>query len=259
MAFDRWEDYFYPGTRVLRNLEGITDPDALRDYEYEISTDVDASIRRGEITVARTFDGDHLRALHRELFGELYEWAGQNRTVGLSKDGIEFASPQLIDTYLADAARIIDGVPWETVDRDTFAEQTARVYAHINQAHFAREGNGRAGKLFLHQLSERTPYRLDFARIPKQVWDQRSALSGPDRGAHTPDHTLLVPVFAHITIDRPASPDPEQESPARRAARIARRGYPRPVTDITRDSNAGPRPTRRDTPRPGRDRGDYER
>ena len=111
-------------------------------------------------------------------------------------------------------------------------------------AHPFREGNGRAAKLFMSQLAELTSYDFDFQAVEPAVWNQRSALSRPDRGAYTPAHRELIPVFRHITIDRPTTPPSSViNDAALRAARLANRDHPTdPRTAGTRSAGHGKAP-----------------
>ena len=68
------------------------------------------------------------------------------------------------------------------MDRDTFAERAASVFAYFNQAHPFREGNGRTGKVLMEHVAELSQFTLDFARVTPEVWNNASMLSGPDLG-----------------------------------------------------------------------------
>lgn len=80
-----------------------------------------------------------LQAIHRWLFEEIYEFAGQTRTLNLAKGGFRFASA----IYLDDALRQISGMPQETFD------QIVAKYVEMNIAHPFLEGNGRATRIWL--------------------------------------------------------------------------------------------------------------
>lgn len=262
-----WNDYFWPGTTVLINKRGLADQTQLDQFEYFRAAVREQEIRSGTVPIDRTFDARHLQALHAHLFVDVYEWAGQYREVEMSKGRLAFATPDRIGSYLADTAHIIATTAWPELDRAAFVEQSAKVYAYINTAHCFREGNGRAGKLFISQMAEMTRYDIDYAKIDRALWNQQSEFSRPDLGQYTPHHHELVPVFDRITIARPGLPpaDPRFES-ARQAAKFARRDHPTHPRDATR-SRGTTSPGASDPPaagrppgsRPGRDTDDYGR
>ncbi len=202
----QWDDYFWPGETVLANLLGEHDKLALQDAEYQITTMRQEEIERGDIAINRTYDGPHLQAIHRALFADVYDWAGEIRQIGISKDFTEFAPPQRIGIYLNDVARVVRDTSWQSIDRDDVVANAARVYALGNVAHPFREGNGRAMKLFVNQVVEQAGYKFDFDAIDKDVWDQRSMLSMPDRGGHEPFPDEIAPVFAHVIRELPPPP-----------------------------------------------------
>lgn len=117
---------------MLRNLYGERDGDVLAAREYVETSKQQFDIERGAVKIPRTYDAEHLRAIHKQLFGNVYEWAGEYRTVGMVKNGTPFAHPNDIPRYLADAGRIIRGADWSRMDRDQFASAAASTYAYIN-------------------------------------------------------------------------------------------------------------------------------
>lgn len=73
----------YPGTTVLRNRLDLTDDQALHDAERTLS-----EIAAGSIDFALPpYDLTYLQRIHRTLFEDVYEWAGELRTVDISKGG----------------------------------------------------------------------------------------------------------------------------------------------------------------------------
>ena len=84
----------YPGMTVLINKFDIHDEEKLNEIESVIS-----STRYAEwlnAPQAATFDFDHYKAIHRFLFSDLYEWAGEIRTVNISKKGTQFTPAENI-------------------------------------------------------------------------------------------------------------------------------------------------------------------
>ena len=77
-----WEAYFYPGSyqHVMRNKPGIKDPAALSLYEHRIITRRGYELTKNPELIARTFDAEHLKAIHRYLFQDVYDWAAVSYT-----------------------------------------------------------------------------------------------------------------------------------------------------------------------------------
>lgn len=252
--FDSWESYFYPppdgGT--LRNLFDERDRDVLRTLEYGATFRRQRQIERGDVTIARTYDGAHLQAVHRHLFQDVYEWAGEYRTVNMAKgSGRAFGDVRTgeVDRYLGDAHRLVTGTEWGRLGRDDFAAKAAEVFAYVNQAHPFREGNGRASKVFMEHVTELSGFELDYSRVAPDVWNQASDLSRPDLYDYEPVPDSLVPVFGQIAVERtPASSPVVGEASRARSPMSA--SYPRPATQAPHPSTQQPtdRPRR---PRPG--------
>ena len=80
-----------------------------------------------------------LQQIHAYLFGGLYDFAGQIRTVNIAKAGFQFAMAQYLSQTLADVERMPE---------DSF-ENIIDKYVEMNVAHPFREGNGRATRIWL--------------------------------------------------------------------------------------------------------------
>ncbi|QWW19459.1 Fic family protein [Schaalia sp. 19OD2882] len=188
----------------MRNLEGIRDPLALQAFEYGAVAWRHRQLRSDPSIVERTFDAEHVRAIHQYLFQDVYEWAGQYRSVNMTKSLSSFADVHTgqIDRYLSDVHCLVGAADWAGLDRDAFARASAEVFSYLNQAHPFREGNGRTSKVFMEHVAELSEFSLDFAQVSPQVWNQASMLSGPDLGRYEPVPDSLVPVFQAIA--RPA-------------------------------------------------------
>jgi cell filamentation protein len=79
------DPYLIPGTTTLANRAGITDADQLARFETRMSIVRLAQLEAGEVAVAGRWDLAHLQAFHRHIFQDVYHWAGQLRTVDISK------------------------------------------------------------------------------------------------------------------------------------------------------------------------------
>lgn len=203
------DPYAYPPPHhnTLRNKFGERDKDTLAGLEYAAAADRQRELETGEADVPRTYDSQHVHAIHAHLFQDVYEWAGQTRTVDLVKSGPGgFASLDQIDRYLDDATKLIESADWASMNLDQFAHKAAEVHAYVNQAHPQREGNGRTAKVFMQQVAELSPYQLDFSKVSSEAWNQRSMLTDPDLGKYEPVPDMMVPVFGAIAEERPGGP-----------------------------------------------------
>ena len=145
---------------MLENKLGITDPAELARVEEKIS----------KLNAKQMFDENFLDTLpvgkfvtlqkiHRYLFMEIYDFAGEIRTVNLSKGNFTFA-PVI---YLESAIKNIEEMP-----QSTFAEIVEK-YVEMNVAHPFREGNGRSTRIWLdHILKNEIGKVVDWSKVDKE-------------------------------------------------------------------------------------------
>ncbi len=164
------DPYLYPGTRILKNKLGILDPTKLDYHEREI---VAMRMRQGIPT--GNFDLKHLKAIHRHLFQDIYAWAGEIRTVEISKGSSQFQFRQYIDTGMADVHRRLVQADFLTgMERHHFAAKAAQIIGDVNYVHPFREGNGRTQLHYLKQLAAKAGHPLDLTKIDATGWIEAS-------------------------------------------------------------------------------------
>jgi cell filamentation protein len=151
------DDYCYPGTTVLKNKLDLRDPEDLADYEAEVSdARADEEIPAGEL------DFEHFKAVHRHLFQDVYDWAGEIRTVRISKDGSMFCYPENIEK---EAKKLFIQLQQDNYLQDLsaekFAEKSAAFLSTLNAIHAFREGNGRTQLSFFLLLADQAGYAID--------------------------------------------------------------------------------------------------
>ena len=95
-SIDPIQDNCYPGTTVLVNKLHIHDEAALQEAET-LAIYVNAS-KLEQCPLEGVFDFAHYKAIHRFLFSDLYDWAGQIRTVNISKKGTDFCPAEMIES-----------------------------------------------------------------------------------------------------------------------------------------------------------------
>jgi len=154
------DPYVYPGTSTLRNRYGLRDADQLALREAVITTA--RTIELGARPLTGGYDLPHLQAFHRHIFGDVYAWAGQLRTVPIAKGDL-FALPEHIDPYLSS---VLAQLPAERylheLGREAALDRLTYYLAEINATHPFRDGNGRAQRAFIRQLAHQAGYRLDW-------------------------------------------------------------------------------------------------
>lgn len=254
--FDTGESYYYPppDERTLRNLFDERDPVVLSRLEYVETAERQRELLAGEVAIARTYDAAHVRAIHRHLFQDVFEWAGEYRTVELYKGarrGFAEVRTGEVERYLTDVHRLVASTAWERLDRADFGERAALVFAYLNQAHPFREGNGRTSKVFMEHVAERSRFTLDYALVTPAVWNQASMLSRPDMFAYEPVHDSLVPVFRTIAQERTGAA-PAALDDAARTRSVLSASYPRTAQDAARRAPARGASGSSQTYRPGR-------
>jgi cell filamentation protein len=89
------DPYIDPATGLLRNLLDITDRLTLEQVETDLS--FAAAIVLAEHPLPGAYNLAHLQGFHRALFGDVYAWAGELRTVQIAKTE-PFCLPQHIES-----------------------------------------------------------------------------------------------------------------------------------------------------------------
>lgn len=180
-----WYGFFAPGTDVLKNALDIEDPKELEDAERTLSQ---ARQAVGADTIPRTFDFEHFKTIHLNLFQDIYpDWAGEVRPVGISK-GVNFTEPAFIESYAKDTfSKLAEKNFLQHLTREEFAAEAAELLGHLNAIHPFREGNGRTQREFIRQLADEAGYDFDLSGVTADQNNEASYLSlayGDDSGLH---------------------------------------------------------------------------
>lgn len=145
---------------ALENKLGITDSATLAREEERITKTRAAELFDLGLLDSYevgTFAG--LAQIHAYLFGEVYDFAGQIRTVNIAKGGFRFAPVMYLEAALAH----IDHMPQTTFD------EIVEKYVEMNIAHPFREGNGRSARLWLDAMFKAALGQVvDWSRVDKE-------------------------------------------------------------------------------------------
>lgn len=161
------------GGAVLANKLGITDPDEMADaelslllqlYRHVLHTD----FPEGPLTWA------HLSAWHRLWLGSLYDWAGEQRSVNMSKGDFHFAVAGQIPSLLNKFERnyLVKLAPCAGMEESALVDAIAVVHVEFILIHPFREGNGRLSRLLADVMAVQAGYEpLDYS-----PWDRDKPL-----------------------------------------------------------------------------------
>jgi len=162
--YDADDVYCIPGTAVLKNKAGITDQEQLDEFEGDFT-----AIRLLELTqnpVEGSFDLAHLCKIHQYLFQDVYEWAGEVRTVDIIRGDSRFCNVRHIQSYSNTVFSALAAEKYlVNLEPKVFANRLAYYLSEINAIHPFREGNGRVQRLFISQLAKQTGYSLDYSAL----------------------------------------------------------------------------------------------
>jgi cell filamentation protein len=148
---------------VLRNQLGLTTTGELEAAEREITHAALIFLRESPVPPA--YDLRHLCAIHHRIFADLYDWAGQLRTVAIAK-GTWFCLPQYIESAATEAFRPLHGENLlRGLPRDAFTDRLTYYLGEVNAVHPFREGNGRSQRAFFEQLASDAGYILDWQHL----------------------------------------------------------------------------------------------
>ena len=144
---------------ALQNKLGLTDELELAREEERISKQKALALYdTGLLNTfpVGTFAG--LAMIHKYLFEDIYEFAGQMRTVNIAKGNFRFAPVM----YLRPALESIDRMPQSTFD------EIIEKYVEMNVAHPFREGNGRSTRIWLDSILKKELHQVvDWSRVDK--------------------------------------------------------------------------------------------
>lgn len=149
----------FPNNKASRFIEWFTNSDESIDgksrskayalFESSLIDSIEIGSVRG------------LQQIHAYLFGGLYDFAGQIRTVNIAKSGFQFAMAQYLEQTLKDVERMPEDSFDNIIDK----------YVEMNVAHPFREGNGRATRIWLDLILKKNLQQcIDWSQVDKRKY-----------------------------------------------------------------------------------------
>lgn len=183
------DPYLYRNTDILINKHNIKDLDLLSQMEAEYT-----SFRLKQITekpLIGEYDFEHLCDLHRWIFQDIYDWAGEPRIINIEKDepilgglSVEYSDFKDIRNKAEDVLSSMKGMKWTKISLDKKASIFSDAMAKLWKIHPFREGNTRAIVTFCCQFAESLGIQINTELFEKNSVYLRSALVAANADFH---------------------------------------------------------------------------
>lgn len=204
---------------VLDNKLGITNTQDLNELEADLAALAISNLLK--LSPPKDFSVETLKSIHREIFSEIYPWAGKVRVVDIGKGDTHFESHQNIEGKLnALFADCKTKNYFAHLSEDEFAKESAEFLIELNRIHPFREGNGRTQRLLLSQIALNAGYKVAWEGISESAMRQ-ACIDGLSGNPATMKKTLKIYL----------SPSPSEESKAQVLGKIAQLRGQMPVGD----------------------------
>ena len=191
--------YLYEDIPVLKNKLNINDSKALEKAESDITYvklfDIDLAFS------SDVFDYARLLAIHKYIFGDIYEWAGTARVIGIVKgervlggDTVRYSEPDDIENDCGNVIKKLNETNWSVLSIDETADLFSKLIAELWQIHPFREGNTRSVVTFATQFAEAHGFTMDKILLKESAAYVRDALVKASDGQYS-EYQYLIKVF----------------------------------------------------------------
>lgn len=158
--------YTYGMTDVLKNKLNIRNEEELKEYEKKVVALKLLSIRKAVYEkFENNFNEERLRFIHKYLFSEVYDFAGEYREENITKDNFKFSDYRYIKDNIKIIMEKISLDKLTNLTEDELVRFISSIMTDLNVLHPFREGNGRATREFIRELLEYLGYEIDFFLI----------------------------------------------------------------------------------------------
>lgn len=164
------EGQYQPGSEglVLLNKQAITDPQKMADTELELLDALYDEVL-SSIEVDQKLAVDDIFEWHRKWLGNVYGWAGQQRSVNMSKGDFPFATASHIPFCLKEFEQKYLNLltPCHAMDEANLVDAIAKIHVEFILVHPFREGNGRISRL----LADVMALQANMPALDYSSWD----------------------------------------------------------------------------------------
>ena len=204
------DPYLYDDADVLKNLAGIKDTDLLRKAEADITNLAMAGIYNRQY---EKFDTETLQDIHRTIFGQIYEWAGEFRTIQMIKpedvlggDTVRYAYPKEIKKQLTASMKEIAKLHRNGENDREIVFRMVRIIAQIWQTHPFREGNTRSVIVFAVLFAKSLGFEVEHELFRVHASYVRNALVWASQGIYS-KYEYLERIFYDAILGEGTEPE----------------------------------------------------
>ena len=189
---------------TLKNKLGITDYEKLRQAEADISFvklfTIDQDVKLEEFNI------EYIQALHKYILGDVFDWAGEFRTVQMSKpekilgyDSVRYALPSKIESNLKNTVNKLNKVNWKSKTLDEKIPIFTEGISNLWQIHPFRDGNTRTIVAYALRFAEEKGFKLDSSLILKSFAYMRGGFVWASQGEYS-DYSYLNKIFKDAAL-----------------------------------------------------------
>lgn len=210
------DPYLYDNCNVLRNKLNIKDSAELDAAERDLTSIALTTV--GDIK--GNFDYDHYKRIHEHIFGNVYDWAGKERSIPIAKaekvlDGmsVEYTVPRDIKKEATACINKLNATDWKTLDINERADRYAENIAALWKTHPFREGNTRTAITFACEYANAHGFSMNKQIFAKNSAYTRNALVMASLGEYA-DTSYLSRIFKDsMTLSEEKSIQPKKQNP----------------------------------------------
>jgi cell filamentation protein len=191
------DPYLYDDVDVLRNLGNIRNAEELRRAEGDVTRHTMTMVYAHQFS---KFNTETLREIHRIIFDNLFDWAGEFRTISVIKredvlggDTVRYAHPKQIKKELDEASKEITRLK-KSDPKEEILFKLVRIAAKLWQTHPFRDGNTRTIISFIVLLANHMQIEIDYSLFEKHAGYVRNALVWGAQGMYS-KHEFLERIF----------------------------------------------------------------
>lgn len=155
--------YTYEGTDVIKNKLDIRNAELLKEYETGIVGLKLTSLMKNKKVYPFTEEG--IKSIHKYLFNEIYNFAGEYRLENILKENFRFSEYQYIEENMPLIIKKIDIEKMKEMNFDTLCKTLSEIMTDLNVLHPFREGNGRTIREFIREMAFVCGYEVNFSNV----------------------------------------------------------------------------------------------